>query len=154
MCQRQKRPARDLGFLSYFALSGQVSQGYCCAILDGFIRFACYFYFFCSGHIILITVYAKIRICWASCSFPLSPLPMDGDTLPDGSVPLRSTPSLPLYPASFAAQITCLQRAPPSNVAEGGTPPGGYPIHLSRHARPDRASTTASPCRGNWLNGR
>lgn len=49
-------------------------------------------------------------------------LPMDGDTLPDGSVPLRSTPSLPLYPASFApaSQITCLQRVPPSNVAEGG----------------------------------
>ena len=59
-------------------------------------------------------------------------LPMDGDTLPDGSVPLRFTPSLPLYPASFApaSQITCLQRVPPSNVAEGGTPPGGYPIHL------------------------
>ena len=65
-------------------------------------------------------------------------LPMDGDTLPDGSVPLRFTPSLPLYPASFApsSQKTCLQRAPPSNVAEGGTPPGGYPIHLSRPARP------------------
>ena len=54
-------------------------------------------------------------------------MPMDGDTLPDGSVPSYPpsaghsfTPSLPLYPASFATQITCLQRGPPSNVAEGG----------------------------------
>ena len=33
---------------------------------------------------------------------------------------LHFTPSLPLSTASFAPQITCSQRAPPSNMAEGG----------------------------------
>ena len=94
-------------------------------------------------------------------------LPMDGDTLPDGSVPSCPpsaghffTPSLPLYPASFApaSQITCLQRAPPSNVAEGGTPPGGYPIHHGKSlislrialSRSSRISSSKWPSMSTW----